>query len=69
MRGDTLRVGGLVKDVWPIVAGICGVNACHALIGVGDSGQDAMCARSPSEGGVRGGHFSAVNARVTWCSG
>ena len=44
MRGETFCVGGLVKDVWPIASGIRGVNACHALVAVGDSGQDVMCA-------------------------
>ena len=57
MFGDTLRVGGLVKETWPIVSGIRGVNGCRALTVVGGSGQDARCARSPSERGVRGGHF------------
>ena len=55
----TLRVGGLVKDTWPIVSCMRGVS-CHALIVVGDSGQDMMCAPSPSERGVGGGASGAA---------
>ena len=45
------------------------VNACHALIVVGDSGQDVVCARSPSERGVRGGHARLQMLLWLWVRG